>query len=74
MSLLFWGLTLGTIGKVLLGLTVLMVHSRIIHEHRIDRAVLKELKRERAIGILGVVLIVAGFIFEILFYNATPLL
>lgn len=72
MALLYWGLTIGTIGKVILGLTVILVHNRIFKEHRIDDVVLKELRRERAFGITGIVLMVVGYILEMMFYTGFP--
>jgi len=64
-SMLFWGLTLGLVGKVLLGATVIMVHSKITHEKHIDGIVLMEMKRERVIALFAISLIVLGYILEI---------
>lgn len=69
MSLLLWGLTLGTIGKILLGVTVLLVHTRISEEHKIDQVVLKSLRRERILGIAGIFLMLIGYVLEMLFYT-----
>ncbi len=72
MEMLYLGLTLGTIGKLILGIAVLRVHAFIIREHKIDGVVLRAMKRERYITALGVVLILVGFALEIFFYsNAT---
>jgi len=72
MSLLFWGLTLGVIGKVFLGITVMMVHWKIVKEHRIDRKVLREMRRERNIALLAIIFIIAGYILELAFYGYLP--
>lgn len=75
MNILFWGLTISVIGKVLVVVGVLKAHSEISHEHRIDEKVLKTFKIERWITILGLVLIVVGYALEIYFYKSeTPLL
>jgi len=74
MNLLFWGLTIGVTGKVMLALGVLMAHSEIAHEHRIDARVLRSFKTERWITIIGILLIVLGYTLEIYFYNFTELL
>ena len=71
MNLLLWGLTLGTIGKLVLGIAVLRVHIRMFEEHSIDGVVLKAIKREHYLTILGLALIVIGYIFEMLFYNGS---
>lgn len=68
-TMLFWGLTLGIIGKVLLGATVIMVHSKITHEKRIDGLVLMEMKREKRIALLGIVLMLVGYLLELAFYD-----
>ena len=72
-GLLIAGLTVGTIGKVLLGVTVILVHGRIFKEHRIDKVVLSELHREKAFGIAGIILMVVGYALEVIFYTGTPL-
>lgn len=75
MNLLFWGLTTGVVGKVLLVIGVLKAHSEIAHEHRIDARVLRTFKTERVITLIGLALIVAGYCMEIYFYEMdTPLL
>lgn len=75
MNLLFWGLTVGVIGKVVLGIAVLRVHSGIMHEHKIDGVVIKAIKKEKWVTILGLALIVFGYGMELIFYGfTTPLL
>ena len=69
MDLLFWGLTLGVVGKVLLGITVIKVHSKIVKEHKIDGAVLSEMRSEKNLAILGIIFMVVGYILEALFYG-----
>ncbi len=67
--MLFWGLTLGVIGKVLLGATVIMVHSKITHEKHIDGIVLMEMKRERTIAMFAIFLMIIGYALELAFYG-----
>ena len=66
MSLEIIGFSLDVLGKVLLGVTVLLAHRRIVQEHRIDRQVLTEMRREQLLGVLGIVLIVVGFLLQLL--------
>lgn len=68
MNLLLWGLTIGTVGKLVLGFAVLRVHLGILHEHKIDGVVLRSIKREQVITMLGLALILAGYIMEVIFY------
>ena len=74
MNLLFWGLTLGMVGKVLLAIGVIMAHTEIAHEKRIDAEVIRSFKTELIITLLGVIFIVAGYFMELYFYGFTPLL
>jgi hypothetical protein len=74
MNLLFWGLTVGLAGKILLVVGVLMAHGKIAHEHRIDKAVLKSFHTEKIITILGLIFIILGYCMEVYFYSVdTPL-
>lgn len=66
MNLFNVGLTIDTLGKVLLGITVLMVHRHVLKEHKIDADVLRAMKREQALGASGILLIVMGYILQLL--------
>lgn len=73
--MLLLGLTLGTLGKIILGVAVLRVHIIIMKEHKIDSAVLKLMKTERVVTIFGLLLIVLGYCIEVFFYaGSTDLL
>ncbi len=65
MDILFLAKTLEVIGKVLLGITVLIVHSHVIKEHKIDKDVLSSMRQARIPGILGIIFIIAGYIIEV---------
>lgn len=71
MKIMDWfniGLTLDTLGKVLLGITVLMVHRNIMKEHKIDVDVLRAMRREQALAVLAILLIVGGYILQLFFH------
>lgn len=74
MSILFWALTIGVVGKVMLAVGVIMAHSTLAHEHRVDEAVLKSFRKEHTITIIGICFIIIGYFMEIYFYGLTPLL
>jgi hypothetical protein len=74
MNILFWGLTIGVIGKVLLATGVILAHSSIVSEKKIDTKVLRYFHIERELTLLGLVLIIVGYFMEIYFYGFTPLL
>ena len=69
MDLLFWGLTFRILGEVILGLAVIAVHWRIVKEHRIDGKVLKDIRRERNLAIIAIILMAAGYALELMFYE-----
>jgi hypothetical protein len=69
MNLLFWGLTVSVIGKILLASGVLIAHSELAHEKRVDSLVIKSFKLERVLTITGILLIVGGYAMEIYFYG-----
>lgn len=71
MNLLFWGLTISVVGKVLLAVGVLKAHGEIAHEHRIDAKVLRTFKTERFLTLAGLACIVFGYTLEIYFYGFT---
>lgn len=71
MNLLFWGLTISIIGKIMLAVGVLIAHTELAHERRVDLEVLKSFKLERVLTILGIILMAAGYAMEIYFYGFT---
>ncbi len=60
------GPTLNVAGEILIAYTVLRVHSRVIKEHRIDKAVFSEMRKEQVLGVLGIILIVIGYLLEVI--------
>jgi hypothetical protein len=56
------GYTIQTIGEVLVGLTVILVHHRVLDEHRIDKKVLRILRKEQLIGGFAIAMIITGYI------------
>lgn len=74
MNLLFWALTVGVIGKILLAVGVLIAHNELAHERKIDQLVLKSFRLEHSLTVAGIVLIVAGYGMEIYFYDFASML
>ena len=64
MTILIIGMTIGLVGKVLLGLAVIRVHLRIAEEKRIDGDVISAIFHEKHITIASIILMVAGYILE----------
>ena len=65
MILEFIGYTLGTIGKLLIAYTAIMVHHRVRKEHKIDDKVFRTMRTEHVLGLLGIFLIIVGYLLEI---------
>lgn len=61
------GHSLDSLGKIMIAFTVLRVHHRVWREHKMDKKVFAEMKTEQTIGILGILLIIAGFILQVPF-------
>lgn len=63
------GETLQVAGEVMIGVTAIMVHRRVWKEHKINPIVYREMQREQTIGILGIILLVAGYILQVIFHT-----
>lgn len=74
MNLLFWGLTIGIIGKIMLGVGVIVAHGKLAHEQRIDQAVLRSFRTEHILTVTGIILMIAGYFMELYFYGLLSLL
>lgn len=59
------GFTIHTLGEIMVGFTAIMVHHRVWKEHKIDNKVFAEMNRERKIGVVGILLIIIGYIIEL---------
>jgi hypothetical protein len=71
MNLLFWGLTISLLGKMMLAAGVLIAHSELEHEKRIDLEVIQSFKMERVLTVTGIILLAAGYFMEVYFYGFT---
>lgn len=56
----------GASGAILVALTALQVHHRVWKEHKIDKQVFAEMKRERIIGHVGVAAMILGLLLKVL--------
>jgi len=65
LSLRFLALTFDVAGKLALAIMALMVHNRIVMEKRIDKKIIMEMKREKRIAYLAVILILIAYVIEI---------
>lgn len=68
MNLFTIGLVLDTIGKIFIGLAVLMVHRHVFKEHKIDADVLKTMRKEWVLTLSGITLIIIGAVMQLIFH------
>ncbi len=66
MQLATIGFLLHTSGELLIAFTVLRVHHRVLHDHKIDKKVFEDMRLEQFIGIVGVIMIITGASMQIL--------
>lgn len=59
--------TLDVAGKVMVAYTAIRVHFRFWQEHKVDEAVFREMRKERTIGVIGIALILLGYILHVAF-------
>jgi len=53
------------LGTLMIAFAALRVHHRVLHDHKIDGPVFKDLQREMTVGMLGVLLTVIGYMIEL---------
>ncbi len=66
MTPLFIGRTLQTTGTLIIGILALRVHRHVQRERRIDGAVARQMELEQRFGWIAVVLVIAGYILEVI--------
>ncbi len=74
MNLLFWGLTVSVLGKILVAVGILRVHYVMAMEQRIDEKVIRSFAFEKTLTYIGILLVILGYFLEVYFYGLTPLL
>lgn len=63
------GLTLSTIGEIVLAGTVLVVHTKLKQERKIDQYVINEITLEQFLGTTSILLIILGYLIQIGFFS-----
>ena len=66
MDYILFGEVLTVVGKVMVVLAVLHMHSTLVKEHKIDRKVILSFQQERVLTWSGLLCIVAGFVLQVL--------
>ena len=58
-------ITIEFFGTMLIGISILRVHSRLETEHKIDKKVIRAIRREQWLTKVGLILIAFGFLLDI---------
>lgn len=56
------------LGDILIGVSVIRVHSKLSKEKRIDKEVVDEVKEEKWYVFFGILFIIIGFVFNLLYH------
>jgi len=59
--------TLDTAGVIFIAFAALRVHHRVLYEHKMDEKVFKAMKKEQLVGVVGALLIIAGYLVKLFF-------
>lgn len=68
MSWTFAAYSLDVVGKILIGVAVLLVHRGMMKERKVDLYVIKEIKYEELLTIIGILFIISGYVIHALNY------
>lgn len=59
------GMMLEAIGTICIAIAALSVNRQFLNEHRIDSKVLRTMRYEQIIGIVGIFFVISGFFLQI---------
>jgi len=59
--------TLEVAGEICVAFVAVSVHHRVLKEHKIDSKVFRAMRHEQLVGGIGIILIIAGFVMELIF-------
>ncbi|MCR4306611.1 MAG: hypothetical protein NUV42_01450 [Candidatus Yonathbacteria bacterium] len=68
MNTLIIGMTIGLIGKVMLGVAVIRVHMHLAEERKIDGDVIRAIRREKYVTATAIFLMIAGYLLETAYF------
>jgi len=58
-------LTVDVLGTLMIAFAAIMVHHRVLNEHKIDKKVLFDMRREQIVAIIGVMLVLIAYVMEL---------
>ena len=60
------GLTFEFIGTILIAISVFKVHTNVMRERKIDKNIIEEIRKERYLTLVGIILIILGYLLQLL--------
>lgn len=60
-------ITLEAIGTLLIAWAALRVHHRVLNEHKISSRVVRMMRIEQGLGILGMVMVCVGYLLNVVY-------
>jgi len=60
------GFTIQTIGEVMIGITILYVHHKMLREKKFDKSVLTDIRIEQWTGLIGILMIIIGYLIQVI--------
>lgn len=49
----------------MIGVAVYLVHRKVIKEEKIDKVVFKEMKKEKGLVVIGIILMIIGYLMQL---------
>lgn len=59
-------LTFDIIGKILIAITAILVHKKVVARKRIDKTIIREFHREEVYAVLGIVAMLLGYVLHVI--------
>lgn len=60
-------ITLEAVGTLLIAWAALRVHHRVLNEHKISPRIVRVMRIEQSLGVLGMVMVFVGYLLNILY-------
>jgi uncharacterized membrane protein len=60
-------ITLEAVGTLLIAWAALRVHHRVLNEHKISQRVVRTMRIEQGLGVLGMIMVFVGYLLNILY-------
>ncbi|MAG01718.1 hypothetical protein CMI42_00095 [Candidatus Pacearchaeota archaeon] len=64
-ALFILGFIIEAFGTIILGISVILVHDSVRKEKRIDKRVLRKMRREKSYAVIGIILVFIGSLFQL---------